>query len=841
MLSVAGRIRPFFYRALIVACFAAPPSQAGQAADEALLLQQRGTQRIDRYVEHVRRAGDAQAPRGELERALSELAASSQAFMRRGALAQAALSLHELGTVERLRGQWLSASTHYREALDLARKANHANYQVKALLGLVRVYLRGLRDYTEAASHLEEALRLGPAGVEPRELFDRYDLKSALHDARGELVAAAEASDRAFAVAKEMNTPEQLFYAHFGRGSVYSKLASNCDIKRGAAPCYEALDRARRDLEQALAVAKNQGYAYFAGLIDGSLRGLERRRENFRQEETSLGITAKYKIFHPKRPGDVLVSEEFFSRDRVFPPGSEPLVREMIRKYSGDAIGYHIEGLFKLNLGQEAEAFKAFLKAVELLEADRRRLSDESGRGAFLEDKIEIYYTPLLYLLQARRRAQAFDLLERSRARALADALQTQELGLAQPADRKFYAEALQINARLSQLQKELFNLRSATDPGRGAGRVAAAEQEVQRLEGDYRRLQQGVVAAGSKLQELVVSRPVPLADLQQVMKRENFEVLTYLVLKEQVVLWHLSGEAVNVRSIFLTREELVGKVSSLRRSLVDPAVKFDEQTARELFLFLIQPALGWIKSERLVIVPHDDLNYVPFQAFQDPADGRFLGERFDISYAPSATVLMGLKPGAGIRGGRLLAAADPEIGAARREVLALGRLYPTGSKLLSGELVKEADVKAWAGDYDLIHLSVHGVFVAQEPLLSHLRLGPGGAEDGKLTAAEMFGLPLAGARLIVLSACDTGQARATRANEVSGMVRSLLYAGANTLVLSSWAIDADSTALWMETFYREAQSRPPAGAARLAIAAVRRDPRYSHPYYWAPFLLTGR
>ena len=57
------------------------------------------------------------------------------------------------------------------------------------------------------------------------------------------------------------------------------------------------------------------------------------------------------------------------------------------------------------------------------------------------------------------------------------------------------------------------------------------------------------------------------------------------------------------MRSIFLTREELAGKVSSLRRSLVDPAVKFDEQTARELFLFLIQPALGWIKSERLVII----------------------------------------------------------------------------------------------------------------------------------------------------------------------------------------------------------------------------------------------
>ena len=109
------------------------------------------------------------------------------------------------------------------------------------------------------------------------------------------------------------------------------------------------------------------------------------------------------------------------------------------------------------------------------------------------------------------------------------------------------------------------------------------------------------------------------------------------------------------------------------------------------------------------------------------------------------------------------------------------------------------------------------------------------------LTAAEMFGLPLAPNSLVVLSACDTGQAQATRANEILGMVRALLYAGANSMVLSSWQVDAASTALWMETFYREAQSKPLSEAARLALVAVKSNPQYNHPYYWSPFLLIGK
>jgi CHAT domain-containing protein len=72
-------------------------------------------------------------------------------------------------------------------------------------------------------------------------------------------------------------------------------------------------------------------------------------------------------------------------------------------------------------------------------------------------------------------------------------------------------------------------------------------------------------------------------------------------------------------------------------------------------------------------------------------------------------------------------------------------------------------------------------------------------------------------------------------------MMRGLLYAGAGALVLSSWRVDDDATALWMETFHRAALRRPLAEAAQQALLAVKARPEYAQPYYWAAFSLVAR
>jgi CHAT domain-containing protein len=104
-----------------------------------------------------------------------------------------------------------------------------------------------------------------------------------------------------------------------------------------------------------------------------------------------------------------------------------------------------------------------------------------------------------------------------------------------------------------------------------------------------------------------------------------------------------------------------------------------------------------------------------------------------------------------------------------------------------------------------------------------------------------MFGLPLRRNALVVLSACETGRAESTDSNEIVGMVRPLLYAGAGGLVLSDWEVDAASTRVWMETFYRAGQTHPAPEAARAALVAVKSHPEYSHPFFWAPFVMTGK
>jgi CHAT domain-containing protein len=211
------------------------------------------------------------------------------------------------------------------------------------------------------------------------------------------------------------------------------------------------------------------------------------------------------------------------------------------------------------------------------------------------------------------------------------------------------------------------------------------------------------------------------------------------------------------------------------------------------------------------------------------------------MSYAPSASVLLGLKRSPGLSGGHLLAIADPGIAAARPEVQAIAKNFPSGSRVVVDELPRKKDVKGWIRDYDVIHLSVHGKFDAGEPLLSYLSLGRGPDDDGRLTAAEMFGLPLEKSRLLVLSACETGRAEATHGNEIIGMVRSLIFAGAGTLVVSYWKVDSEATAVWMQTFYEVGASRPLPEAARAALLKVKSNPAYSHPYYWAAFTMVGR
>jgi CHAT domain-containing protein len=175
--------------------------------------------------------------------------------------------------------------------------------------------------------------------------------------------------------------------------------------------------------------------------------------------------------------------------------------------------------------------------------------------------------------------------------------------------------------------------------------------------------------------------------------------------------------------------------------------------------------------------------------------------------------------------GGQLPYAADEA-----RQIAAL-----FGDQALEGTRATLAEFYRIAPECQTIHLATHGDFRADNPLFSGLSLA-----DGWLTTMDIFNLHLK-ASLVTLSACQTGRNVVGGGDELLGLMRAFLSAGAASVVLSLWAVEDRSTAQLMESFYRHLSEGYGKGQAlRMAQVEILRQEREGHPYRWAAFNLAG-
>jgi hypothetical protein len=252
----------------------------------------------------------------------------------------------------------------------------------------------------------------------------------------------------------------------------------------------------------------------------------------------------------------------------------------------------------------------------------------------------------------------------------------------------------------------------------------------------------------------------------------------------------------------------------------------------RLLYQELVAPVRDRLRGDRLVIVPHDVLHYVPFHALFD--GGAYLIDSFATTYAPSASVLALCHRAAARSSGPSLVMGLPDSQAPLigDEVVAVAGLLPE-SALYLGEHATSAVLRERGAVSRFIHIATHGHFRHDNPLFSGVRLG-----DGNLQLYDLYHLSLP-AELIALSGCATGLNVTARGDELLGLQRGLLYAGAKSLLLTMWDVNDQSTAQFMQLFYQgllEGADR----AQALQSAAMRLREQYSHPYYWAPFVLIG-
>jgi CHAT domain-containing protein len=250
-------------------------------------------------------------------------------------------------------------------------------------------------------------------------------------------------------------------------------------------------------------------------------------------------------------------------------------------------------------------------------------------------------------------------------------------------------------------------------------------------------------------------------------------------------------------------------------------------------------PALGG--TQRLLLVPQGPLNAVPFSAlaaaWSAASSAPCLGAQFQIAHVPSArAALRGLlRPPRRAR--QLVALADSgRLPHSQSEVQAVQQLFAQAGgqgQVRWGDQATVAQLRALAGQADVLHLACHAQFRSDNPRFSALHLA-----DAALTVEQAEGLALRAAT-VVLSACETGMAELASGDEQVGLVRAFLVAGASRVLASLWPVDDEVTSRFMGAFYAAlVQGQNHASALQTAQADLRLS--HPHPFFWAAFCLHG-
>jgi CHAT domain-containing protein len=239
--------------------------------------------------------------------------------------------------------------------------------------------------------------------------------------------------------------------------------------------------------------------------------------------------------------------------------------------------------------------------------------------------------------------------------------------------------------------------------------------------------------------------------------------------------------------------------------------------------------------ASHLIVAPHDFLHYLPFHALPGK-DGKPIGERFSFSYAPSASVYyLCVNKTPPVGGGNLiLGVPDPVAPQILDEVRAVSGVLGDADVYI-GPAATDAVLREKGPTSRIVHIATHGWFRQDNPMFSSISLG-----NSHLSLFDLYQLNLP-CELVTLSGCGTGLNVVVGGDELLGLVRGLLYAGTQGVLVTLWDVNDQSTADFMKLFYENlrADGTNKAQAVQKAMREVRKE--YAHPFYWAPFVLVGK
>lgn len=475
-------------------------------------------------------------------------------------------------------------------------------------------------------------------------------------------------------------------------------------------------------------------------------------------------------------------------------------------------------------------------------------------RAGFLIDKDKVYEETVALNIESGQVRQALNYAEQAKSQALHDIL-AHRLDLSvrarTPADLPLVQEIRELRRDRERLLAES----AGRFPRQGAqelGDPLEIQKQVRKIEDRVTELwHKLLVRDADYARQANLWGVVPEVDLPR-LPAGSLLVEYYAISGELVVFlvsgeWGRDGEKIRVLRLPARIEQvqslLQRLVLNLRLAPGSPDLRLADLAANaqgilyRLYQGLLEPFHAELSAhQNLIIVPHGLLHYLPFHALYDGR--RYLLERHPVSYLPGISFFDPFRHGEDVVEDVIAIgfSAGGKLPYAVLEANQVAELFG-GNTLLESSARRE-ELLELAPQARLLHFACHGEFRTDNPLFSGLELA-----DGWLTTLDVFNLRLQ-ASLVTLSACQTGRSVIGGGDELQGLMRAFLAAGAMSLVLTHWPVEDRSTATLMEHFYRTLIQGVPKGEAlreaQLGLLHNEQEIRYCHPYYWAPFHLVG-
>jgi CHAT domain-containing protein/Tfp pilus assembly protein PilF len=848
-----------------------------------------------------------------------------------------ARSLNNLANLYRDMGDYAKAEPLQRRALAALEKSLGPDHiDVTRSLSNLGILYKGLGDYAKAEPLLQRALAIREKSLGP----GHPDVAASLHNlanlylSLGDYAKAEPLHRRAMAILEKSLGPEHPDVA-----------ASLNDL---ANLYYDLGDYARAKplLQRALAIwEKSLGpeHQYVAGALNNlaniyTSQGDYAKAEQFYQR----ALVILEKSLGPENPGiahtlnnlaaiyvglgDYAKAETLYQRALA--------IREKSLGPEHPDVALSLDGLAGLHMAKN-EIDRAIAFQARALAVSERNIKDNLAIGSERQKLAHLATlsaqsdrTLSLHLLYARSdpaaRDMAVTLILQRKGRAL-DASSESLNALRSRFNQEDRAALDKLTDARSQIASLVLNGPQRMNAERHRDRVKTLEEEAEKFEAEISRRSdefraqylpvtlEAVCAAipgDAALIEFASYRPFnpKAATEEDAFGRPRY--VAYILRRQGKIEWRELGAA----------KAIDEAVAALRIALRDPKRKDVKKLARALDQKIFQPLRPLLGDlTRLLISPEGALNLLPFAALVDEG-GRYLVERYSISYLSSGRDLLRLQVARKSQSGPLVI-ADPDFGGhiqagatrllkqtkgpAQKQAGAespaaafsqfyfpplpytaaegktIGSLLPGATLLTRRQASKDAIRQSQSPA--ILHIATHGFFLEglksamtgesglqkssnetgheasrllkqvknggsriENPLL-RAGLALAGANerkqggDGILTALEMTGLNLWGTKLVTLSACDTGVGEVRNGDGVYGLRRALTLAGAETQVISLWAVSDRWTRALMVSYYRRLRQGQGRGAAlRRAQLDIFKDLKRRHPYYWASFILSG-